>query len=77
MRGDAGRRIDVMENEVGACEEFCDQGILRLRRCTCCVRVSGRVMDVEVSHDYVVITEVKKRVKVSCEIGGTTGYRGV
>ena len=33
-------------------------------------------MGVEVSHDDVVITEVKKRVKVRCEIRGTTGYRG-
>ena len=33
-------------------------------------------MGVEVSHDDVVIMEVKKMVKVSCEIMGTTGYRG-
>ena len=33
-------------------------------------------MGVGVSHDHVVITEVKKRVKVRCEIRGTTGYRG-
>ena len=34
-------------------------------------------MSVEVSHDDVVITEVKKRVEVRwCEIGGTTAYKG-
>ena len=33
-------------------------------------------MGVQVSHDDVVIMEVKKKVKVWCEIGGTTGYRG-
>ena len=33
-------------------------------------------MGVEVSHDDVVLTEVKKRVEFRCEIGGTTGYRG-
>ena len=33
-------------------------------------------MGVEVSHDDVVIMEVKKKVKVRCEIEGTTGYRG-
>ena len=33
-------------------------------------------MGVEVSHDEVVITEVKNKVKVRCEIGGTNGYRG-
>ena len=27
------------------------------------------------SHDIVVFMEVKKKVKVGCEIGGTTGYR--
>ena len=31
---------------------------------------------VEVSHDDVVIMEVKNKVKVRCEIRGTTGYRG-
>ena len=34
----------------------------------------SETMGVEVSHDDVVITEVKKKVKVRCEIGGT-GYR--
>ena len=33
-------------------------------------------MSVEVSHDDVVITKVKKKVKVRYEIGRTTGYRG-
>ena len=33
-------------------------------------------MGVEVSHDDVVITEVEKKVKVWCEIGGTAGDRG-
>ena len=33
-------------------------------------------MGVEVSHDYIVITEVKKMVKVWCEIGWTAVYRG-
>ena len=33
-------------------------------------------MGVEVFHDDVVITEVKKREKVRCEIGVTTGYKG-
>ena len=28
------------------------------------------------NQDYVAITEVKKKVKVRCEIRGTTGYRG-
>ena len=32
-------------------------------------------MGIEVSHDDVVIMDVKK-VKVRCEIGRTTGYRG-
>ena len=36
--------------------------------------VPGRAMGVEVSHDDV-ITEVKKKVKVWCEIGGTAGER--
>ena len=35
--------------------------------CTCCLRVSGRAIGVEVSHDNV-ITEVKKKVKVMCKI---------
>ena len=29
-----------------------------------------------VSYDDVVITELKKKVKVRCKIGGTTGCRG-
>jgi len=33
-------------------------------------------MGVEDSHDDVVIMEVEKRVKVWCEIRGTTGYGG-
>ena len=33
-------------------------------------------MGVEVFHDDGVIMEVKKMVKVSCEIRGKTGYRG-
>ena len=33
-------------------------------------------MGVEVSHDYIAIMEVKKKVKVRCEIRGPTGYRG-
>ena len=33
-------------------------------------------MGVEDSHDDVVITEVKKKVKVWCEIGGTAGHSG-
>ena len=33
-------------------------------------------MGVEVSHDDVVIMEAKKKVKVRCEIGETTEYRG-
>ena len=32
-------------------------------------------MGVEVSHNDVVITEVKRKVKISYKIGGTTGYR--
>ena len=32
-------------------------------------------MGVEVSHDDV-ITKVKKKMKVWCEIGGTDGYKG-
>ena len=43
---------------------------------TCCLTVRDRAMDVEVSHDDVVITEVKKKVKVWCEIVGTAGYSG-
>ena len=30
-------------------------------QCTCCLRVPGTAMGVEVSHDDVVITEVKRR----------------
>ena len=33
-------------------------------------------MGVEVSHDDAIIMEVKKKVKVKSEIGGSTGYRG-
>ena len=33
-------------------------------------------MGVEISHDDVIIREVKKKVKVWCEIVGTTGYMG-
>ena len=33
-------------------------------------------MGVEVSHDDAVITEVKKKVKVWCEIGGTAAHKG-
>ena len=33
-------------------------------------------MGVEVSHDDYGITEVKNKMKVFCEIGGTAGYRG-
>ena len=32
-------------------------------------------MGVEVSHDDVVITEVKRKLKVWCEIGRTAGYK--
>ena len=34
-------------------------------------------MGVEVSHDDVDITEVRKKVKVWCEIGRTAGYRNI
>ena len=33
-------------------------------------------MSVEVSRDDFVITEVKKKVKIWYETGGTTGYKG-
>ena len=39
--------------------------------CTYCVRVPGKATGVEVSHDDIVITEAKKKVKVRCDIGGT------
>ena len=39
------------------------------------MRVPGRAMSVEVSHDDVVITEVQKKVKVRLEIRETTGCR--
>ena len=42
---------------------------------TCCLRVPGRAIGVEVYHDDVVITEVKKWVKVRREIEGTSGYK--
>ena len=47
-----------------------------LRKCTMCLRVPGRAMDVEVFCDHVVIPEVKKKMKIRCEIGETTRYRG-
>ena len=62
--------------EVRVCEGFCDEGTPCLRKCTCCLKIPGRAMAVEVSHDDVVITEIKKKVKVWCEIGGTAGDRG-
>ena len=40
------------------------------------MRVPGRSIGVEVSHDHVVITERIKKVKVRCGIGRTTGYKG-
>ena len=33
-------------------------------------------MGVELCHDDAVIIEVKKKVKVKCEIGSTAGVRG-
>ena len=57
-------------------EGLCDQGTLCLRKYTCCLTVISRAMGVEVSNHDVVITEVKKKVKVWCEIGGTSGYCG-
>ena len=65
-RREAGGRIK--KNEVGACEEFCDQGTPCLRKCTCCLKVLG----VEISQDDVIM-EVKKNVKVRCQIGRTSG----
>ena len=70
-RGKAGKKIEVEDKEVEVCEGFCDLGTSCLRKCTCCLRVLGRAMGVEISHDDVVITEVKKKGKVWCEIGGT------
>ena len=75
-RGEAGWRIEVEEMEVGIYEGFCDEGTSRLRKCIWRLRVPDRAMSVEVSHDDVVFTEAKKKVKVWCEIGRTTGYRG-
>ena len=35
-----GRRIEVEDKEVVACERFCDQGTPCLRKCTRCLRVN-------------------------------------
>ena len=57
-RGDAGRRIEVEERSL----KFVRDSVIRvdicLRKCTCCVRVPGRALGVEVFHDDVVIMEV-------------------
>ena len=45
-----------------------------LRKCTCSVKIPDMAMVVEVSHDDVVITAVKKKLKVRCEIRWKTGY---
>ena len=67
-RRDAGGRIEVEEKEV--CEtSFC------LSNCLC-LRVPGRAIGIEVSHDDVVIRKVINKMKVWYEIGGTAGYRG-
>ena len=50
--------------EVGVCEGFSHYFSPCNCNCTCCLRVSGRVMGVEVSHDVAVITEVKKKLNV-------------
>ena len=46
-------------------------------QCTSCFRVSGRTMGVEVFHVDVVITEVKNKMKVLCEIEGQQEIGGM
>ena len=75
-RGNAAMRFEIEEKEVRDCEGFFDYGTPCLHKCTWCLRIPGRSMGVEVSHDDVVITEVKKEMKVWCEIGWTAGYTG-
>ena len=59
--------------------EFVMDSMIRVtpcpRKCTCGLRVPSTNMCVEVSHEDVVIMEVKNKVKAWCEIGGTAGYR--
>ena len=60
--------------------EFVTDSVIRVPLASVSVlvvfRVPSRAIGVEVSHDDVIPTEVKKKVKVVCEIVGKTGYRG-
>ena len=62
--------------------EFVSDSVIRVPLASAsvhvCLRVPDRAIGVQVSHDNVVITKVKKKVKVWCEIGGTfTSIRGM
>ena len=70
-KGEADKRIEVKEYEVGICEGFGDEGTLCLRQDTSCLRGPGGALGIEVVHNDAVITEIEKKVKVCHEIGRT------
>ena len=65
LRGEAVRRI-----KVEVYEQFSEDGNSCLQPFTCCLRVPGGAMGIEISHDDV-IKKVIKKVKVWNEIGRT------
>ena len=65
------------EIEVGVCEGVDDVGTPSLRPVMCSLRVAGRTMGVEVSHEDVVTTGVGDKVTRGREIGWTGGVRGM
>ena len=58
-------------------EGFDDEGTPRLRPVTCCSRVPGGAIGVEVSHDDVVTMEVEEKVNIWPEIGRIVADRGI
>ena len=57
-RGDAGRRIEVEERSLKFVRDSVIRVAICLRKFSCCLRVPGRAVGVEVSYDDVVITEI-------------------
>ena len=66
----------VAEYEGEVCEgfDYGIRGILTQWVYSCCFKVPGAAMGVQVFHVYI-ITEVENKVKVCREIGRTDGYR--
>ena len=72
MRGETARKIKVEECKV----EVFDVGTLSLCMVMCSLRVTGRAMGVEVSHEDVVTTGIEVMVKSGREIWWAGEVRG-